>query len=447
MVFGAERLAAALAELDPGWSAASFCVALSGGVDSVVLLHAMRSLRPGRRPSGLRAVHVDHGLQSQSPDWAGHCRAHCERLEVPFEVATLELQAAPGASLEAQAREARYAALAGRLHPGEWLLTAHHRDDQLETVLIQLMRGAGVMGLAAMPARRPLGAGWHVRPLLDVDRAEIAAYAALHALDFQRDPMNESPRFDRAWLRQEVLPQLRARWPAATATVARSAAHLAQAARLLAELAAQDAGPVADGTRLSAAGLRGLSRDRQANLLRWWIRKRGLGLPSAARLDAVIDQLLPARADAQPLVRWPEGEIRRYRGRLYALPRPASAADAAPLPVDPAACCVELGPGWGRFRLVPGSTGGLRMTLPAPVEIRFRSGGETIRPEPGRPRRRLKDLCQESGIVPWMRACLPLVFAGGRLVAVADLWIDAEFRAPPGTSAYAPVWDGRPDLY
>jgi tRNA(Ile)-lysidine synthase len=344
------------------------------------------------------------------------------------------------------AREARYAALAGQLRPGEWLLTAHHEDDQLETVLIQLLRGAGVAGLAGMPGSAPLGPGRHGRPLLGVDRAALAAYAAEQGLAFQRDPMNDDPRFDRGWLRSEILPRLRSRWPAAAATVSRSAAHLAQAARLLAEVAQADALAVADGHRLSVAGLQGLSRDRQANLLRGWLRERRLRPPPAARLAAILDELLPARADAQPLVRWPDGEIRRYRGRLYAMP-PLPAAPRAAALAPGAEGGVDLGVGCGRFSLVPGDAGRILTTLPAPLELRFRSGGESLRTAAGRPRKRLKDLCQEAGIVPWMRQRLPLVYAGGRLVAVADLWVEAEFQAPPGAAGLAPVWDGRPDLY
>lgn len=446
MVFGPERLTAALSALEPGWRSSGFCVALSGGLDSSVLLHAMTTLRrPGGGP-GLRAVHVDHGLQPESAAWAEACRTDCQALGVSLDVITLALAPLRGASVEAQARDARYAAFMRMLRSGEWLLTAHHRDDQLETVLIQLLRGAGVAGLAAMPALARLGSGWHARPLLDVDRAAIAAYAEQHRLVWVRDPMNEATRYDRGWLRARVLPAIRDRWPAAAATVARSASHLAQASRLLAELAQADAAGLVDGGRLSIGGLRRLSHDRQVNLLRWWIHARGLGPPPAARLASALSDLLEARADAKPLVQWPEGELRRYRDRLYALHRIASPqtvidGDAAMQPV------LDLGPGLGRFGLVAGLQGGLRLPLvPAPV-IRFRAGGESLRPHPDRPRKRLKDLCQEAGIVPWMRHCLPLVFVGNRLAAVGDLWIDAEFAAPPGVPALTPVWTDRPELY
>ena len=254
--------------------------------------------------------------------------------------------------------------------------------------------------------------------------------------------MNAALRFDRAFLRARVLPAIRERWPAAAATVARSSRHLAEAARLLAELAAADAARVLDDGRLSLAALASLSRHRQVNLLRWWLHQAGLRPPPAARLDAALPGLLAARPDAAPALRWDEGEVRRYRGRLYAM---------APLPALPGALAagqaLELGAGLGSFYLVAGREGGLHQSEGASASIRFRAGGESLRPHPGRPRKRLKDLCQEAGIVPWMRDRLPLVFVGERLAAVGDLWIDADFAAESGQPALKPVWVARPRIY
>ena len=313
----------------------------------------------------LRAVHVDHGLQPGSADAAERCRLACLQFGIPFGVIRLGLEPSTGESIEAAAREARYAALEGQLAPGEWLLTAHHRDDQLETVLIQLLRGAGVAGLAAMPARARLGQGWHARPLLEVDRAELADYAARESLSWQQDPMNDETRFDRSWLRARVLPAIRERWPAAASTVARSASHLAEASKLLAEVAANDATGVLDGGCLSLEGLKCLSRERRVNLLRWWLRQQGLRPPPAARLAAAMRAFFEARRDAAPCMRWDGGEVRRYRGRLYALP---------PLPGPPELCnttgrSLELGTGLGRFELVPGTEGGLAEPLQAAIAI------------------------------------------------------------------------------
>ncbi len=444
MEFVAERLALALAAIDPDWPAADFCVAFSGGLDSTVLLHTMADLATARALR-LRAIHVDHGLQPQSGAWADACREAGRAAGVAVEVLTLGLVPPPGESVEAAARDARYGALAGRLKPREWLLTAHHRDDQLETVLIQLLRGAGVPGLAAMPARVPFGPGYHARPLLDFDRRCLAQYASHHRLSWLEDPMNVACRFDRGWLRTRVLPAVRERWPAAGATVARSAAHLAQASRLLAELAAADAAGVIDDGRLAIDGLTRLSPDRRVNLVRWWLRSRGLKPPPAGRLVPALRALLEARRDGAPCLRWGEGELRRYRGRLYALspltPPPVLA------PATDAGAMLDLGPGLGRFGLVAGEQGGLCARRSAGAALRFRGGGESLRPHPDRPRKRLKDLCQETGVVPWMRDRLPLVYVSNQLAAVGDLWIDVEFAVPPGQPALKPVWAGRPLIY
>jgi tRNA(Ile)-lysidine synthase len=209
-------------------------------------------------------------------------------------------------------------------------------------------------------------------------------------------------------------------------------------------LAQSDATGLVDGGRLGIEGLQRLSRERQANLLRWWIRSRGLGAPPAARLAAALRELPGARTDATPIVRWPDGELRRYRGRLYAMHPLASIPR---LQVQEArSSVVDLGPGLGKFSLVAGVRGGLRLPLPGEPVVRFRAGGEGLRTHPDRPRKRLKDLCREAGIVPWLRDRLPLVFIGERLAAVGDLWIEAELAAPAGVPALLPVWSDRPEL-
>jgi len=440
--FGADALAASLDAIDPGWRRSILRVALSGGLDSTVLLHAMAALA-AEAQLNLRAIHVDHGLQAESPAWARSCAATCRAAGVPLEILTLRLAPPRGASVEAAAREARYAALAPLLEDGEWLLTAHHRDDQLETVLIQLLRGAGVAGLAAMPVRVAFGRGCHVRPLLDFDRAELVAYAGAHRLAWHEDPMNLDLRFDRGWLRSRVLPAVRERWPSAAVTVARSASHLAEASRLLSEIARADAAGLVDAGRLSLEGLARLSRDRQVNLVRGWLREQGLRPPPSARLQAAMPAFLTAREDGAPALRWDAGEVRRYRGRLYALHPMQEALPAR----NEGGTSLELGPGCGRFTLVEGAEGGLCAARALQPVFRFRRGGESLRPHAERPRKRLKDLCQEAGIVPWMRERLPLVFVGEQLVAVADLWIDADFAAEAGRPALKPVWTGRPQLY
>ena len=256
--------------------------------------------------------------------------------------------------------------------------------------------------------------------------------------------MNEALRFDRGYLRARVLPAIRERWPAAAATVARSAAASRRSLAPARRARGRRRGGLVDDGRVSLAGLERLPRDRQVNVLRWWLRAEGLRPPAAAQLGAVLPDFFSARPDGAPCLAWPEGEIRRYRGRLYA---------GRPLPARPRAVArgeaatFDLGPGLGCLQLVEAVEGGLRTPLPAAPELRFRVGGESLKPHPGRPRKRLKDLCQEAGVVPWMRDRLPLVYVGERLAAVGDLWIDAEFAAPPGQPALKPVWEARPRIF
>lgn len=428
----------ALARSLPGWPRARLCVAFSGGVDSTALLHACRAIRDVHGDLTLRALHVHHGLQPAAASWPAHCAALCAELAVPFASLDLALAPPPGASVEAAAREARYRALAAALVPGEALLTAHHEDDQLETVLLQLFRGAGVAGLAAMPAAAAFGGGWLLRPLLELRRADIEDYARRAGLPRIDDPANSSTRFDRGLLRREIVPRLTARWPSLSRTVARSARHAAVAQGLLDELAALDAEGAVDGARLAAARLQGLSRARQANLLRWWLRRAGLSLPSEARLAAIQDDLLTARAEAQPLVTWEGGEVRRHRGWLHAM-RPLVEVAAGPWSLEPGHR-LEI-PGVGSVELLPAVGAGIRAELQSGgFEVSLQQGGERLRAQGHRIEKSVARLLRESGTPPWLRQRVPLVYGGGRLLAVGGQWIAAEAAAGTGQDGFRVGW-------
>ncbi len=414
----------------------SLLVAVSGGLDSIALLHAAAAVcasPAARKRWALRALHVHHHLQSAADAAARLCRSECRRLGVPLSIRHLSLGELHGESIEAAARDARYAACALALRPGEVLLTAHHDDDQLETVLLQLLRGAGVAGLAAMPALTRFGRGWHARPLLGCTRAGIERWARARALAWIDDVSNLDPRFDRNYLRLEVLPALHARWPAAARVVSRSAAHLADAQGLLQQLGHEDLAQAGVGQALEIAALVRLTAPRQRNLLRVWLGAAGLRVPDTARLERIRTELPGARADANPAVTWEGGSVRRHRGLLYALPQ---------LPPGPAELVwswrrrreVELGPGLGLLRLVDDSRGPLALAmLPARLLVGSRRGGEQLRLQAGGPRRALKDLLREAGVLPWWRERLPVLRAGSGIVAVADLWCDATYRATPRT--------------
>lgn len=412
-----ERLCQALGRLPP---ARRRLAALSGGLDSVVLLHALAGLECA---PPLIAVHVHHGLSPRAEAWAAACEALCRRLGVTFHCLRVDAAPGRGESPEAAARHARYGALAAFMQPGDGLLTAHHRRDQAETLLLQLLRGSGPAGLAAMPLWQPLGPGWHGRPLLEVDRPQLEAYARAHGLDWVEDESNQDPALDRNRLRHEILPLLRARWPAVDATLARAAALQAEAQDLLAERAREDLETLRgeDPGTLSVAALARLRRPRQRNALRGWLEEKGLPLPGRARLESLLQQALGAAPDAAVRVAWPGAEVRRYRDALHAM---------APLAAPPPGLCL---PWDGRTPLaVPGT--GVTLTrdgvmrchgldpaaLPAPVTVGLRRGGERLRL--GGRTRVLKKLLQARGIPPWERERIPLIHAGDRLAVVWGLW-------------------------
>jgi tRNA(Ile)-lysidine synthase len=421
-----------------------YVIALSGGLDSTVLAHALTMTRE-RHGKSLLAVHVDHQLHPESARWNEYCRRLADTLNIEFVAETVSVDAGGGGGREAAAREARYALLARHTGDRDWLLSAHHRNDQAETLLLNLMRGSGPAGIAGIGLLTRFSAGWLVRPLIDVAREALEAYAAAQDLRWVDDPSNEDLRFDRNYLRHQVLPVLEQRWPAVVERLARSADLAGEAATMLDELAASDLQKVGDGAaRIDIAGLLALTPARQRNLLRHAIRREGLPAPGGARLAAVLDSVLHAREDAQPLVQWDGAEVRRYRGKLYLLPplsEPAWPSEGRSLDDAP----VSLGHGMGSLRLAPGAARGLSgAVVERGLCVHMRKGGEEIKLLGQVYTKKLKKLLQEKGIVPWMRDRLPLIYAGDELVAVADLWIAAEAASEPGAAI---CWDDRPELH
>jgi tRNA(Ile)-lysidine synthetase-like protein len=305
--FSAATLAGVLDRLIPS-DATGLVVALSGGLDSSCLATALaelaaRGVLPAQLP--LRAVHVDHGLQGAAVDFRAASGALCERLRLALDVVTLSVALPPGSSIEAEARDARYRALAAQLRPGECLLSAHHGDDQAETFLLQALRGAGPKGLASMPERRALGPGWQLRPLLGVTRRDLEAYAASAGIEPTLDPMNRDRRFDRAYLRHELWPLLEQRWPGAATALARSARHSAEAQQLLDALADDDLATLRDGEALSAQALRRLGETRRLNALRRWLSVDSYSSP-AASFPRSAERASPPRPRRDPRGARPE---------------------------------------------------------------------------------------------------------------------------------------------
>jgi tRNA(Ile)-lysidine synthase len=424
--FDAEWLAMRLEALAGPLKGGRFCVAYSGGVDSTALLLGLARLRRRHR-FALRALHVNHQLQPGAAAWAAAAARRARAWRVAVRTLTVQVPQRRGRSLEAEARAVRYAALAAQLAPGEQLLTAHNQDDQLETVLMQLIRGAGLAGLAAMPGVAPFAGGRLLRPLLPVPRALLQQFLEQNGVRWIDDPSNLDERFDRNYLRQRVVPALRARWPAVAATVSRSARHAAEAQQLLGAVAERALDAALDGTALKVSVLRRLRAAERRALVRHWITRRGLVPPDQRVLEEVTARIIHARQDAQPLLRWNGGELRRHGDRLYA------AVERAPARLEPlewrwrARRSLSL-PGGGSLRLAADRHGDIALgRLPALLQVRFRGGGERLGEAFGS--RALKDLLQQSRLPPWQRGELPLLCGEGRILAVPGLWVAPQLAA------------------
>lgn len=405
-----------LGALQPWRTAPRWHLAFSGGLDSTVLLHLLARLSARERLPPISVIHVHHGLQSVADDWPVHCRSVCEGLGMELQIVRVRIE--PGPSIERAAREARYAALREHLGAAEVLFVAQHRDDQAETLLFRLLRGAGVRGLASMPAVRALGDGWLVRPLLDVGRDELEAYARELGLTWVDDPSNQCTGHARNYLRHRVMPLLRQRWPRAVENMARTAAHLGEAQQLLDELAEIDLREARTPSRyqwlpmprLSLSSLESLSLARQRNALRSWLVDL-TALPDSDHW-AGWDALRDAAPDAAPIWRLAAGELHKGDGCVWWLSGPWLVTVAGPVEWLQPNNALQL-PGNGLLRL-SGYVG------QGSLQVRYRRGGESLN-LPGRGRRDLKRLLNEAGVPGFVRSRLPLLFCNGELIAVANL--------------------------
>jgi tRNA(Ile)-lysidine synthase len=441
VTFTSGHLRAHLAELAKQAGRPSrYVIAFSGGLDSTALAHALAASNTN---IPIVAIHIDHGLHDDSARWSEHCEAFARGLGIEYRSRVVTVQLESGKGPEASAREARYTALHAELQHGDWLLSAHHREDQAETLLLNLVRGSGPAGIAGIGAIRRFGPGWLARPLLNTDRASLRDYVAAHGLQWIEDPSNTDRRFDRNFLRHDILPRLKSRWPDIGARLHRSAAHAGEAAALMADLAQIDLDALGGAAaRLPIDGLLALTPGRQRNLLRHALRLLGLSTPTALQLERILMEVLPAREDAQPHVTWPGASVRRYRNSLYLLPEVL--ADA-PLCGPISAHEVPLGAGLGVLHFESGAARGLSPgLLERGLRLDIRQGGEEFKPEGHAHTRKLKKLLQEEGVVPWMRERLPLIYSGDQLVAVGDLWIASEASSKPGVGIR---WSERPALH
>ncbi len=401
---------------------APIVVGFSGGMDSTVLLHAL-TLSVAARAQGLQAVHVHHGLHPEADRWAAHCERVCADFDVPLRVVRVQVDLAGGRGPEGAARVARLAAFRSALNTDDMLALAHHRDDQAETILLRLLRGAGGDGLAAMRRRSRMQTLHLWRPLLDVPRTTLQQYATAHALPWIEDPSNNETRYDRNFLRHRVLPLLAERWPHAKRSLAHSAALLAEQSHLLAETTAKQLDALQGATGvLSLTGLLAHRHAHRARLLRLWLARQGFPAPTSSILAAIERDLLHARADGDACVAWADVVVHRWRDGLQAM------HPSVPVPTDWSA----RWDGTAALQLPDGARIELRGTerFDMPVTVRMRQGGERIHLIGRAHSHALKHVLQERDVPPWTRARMPLLFAGdGELLAAGDRVLSARMDA------------------
>ncbi|HBI21942.1 MAG TPA: tRNA lysidine(34) synthetase TilS [Legionella sp.] len=389
-------------------------VGLSGGLDSVVLLHqlAHQPDLTGR----VRAVHIHHGLSLYADAWLHHCQSLCIALGVPLMVRHVEFDRR--ANIEANARHARFDAFAALMTGGDGLLLAHHADDQAETVLLQLFRGAGVDGMAAMPAVKPFGGGDVVRPFLMHTRHTLEAYARRHQLTWVEDDSNQDIAFSRNYLRHQIMPLLQEKWPGVVANLVRTAQHCQQAKDNLAVLASLDCARNGEQQALSAdtlplALIQPLDPARAANVLRSWLMNNSVRMPSTQTFNRLMTEVVLARNDARACVEWDRMAVRRYQQMLY-LVRGASRGLAnevwSSFPE-----CIDVGTR-GDSLCASIAVAGLYVPNGSQVEVRFRQGGELFSWR-GQTKS-LKQLFQQWCVPPWQRCDVPLIYIDGHLAQV-----------------------------
>jgi len=421
-------------------------IALSGGVDSAVLLDVLQELRASQELS-LSAVHVNHQISTHAGEWEAFCRSLCERHGIPLTVQRVQVTS-DGSGIEAAARRLRYRAYA--CLDADYVALAHHLDDQAETLLLQLLRGAGPKGLAGMPVIRSQESAQNngkasapliLRPLLDVRRSQIEAYAESRRLEWVEDDSNTDSRYDRNYLRNELLVQLEARFPGYRETLARTARNLADHVMLAEELARIDAQSL-DRSAISAERLRQLSHARALNLLRQLFSDRGLQMPPRARLEEALRQCREAGRDAEIQVTFGDAVLRCYRDRVELVENsPNMPADWQSRWDGNHELILPDGLGVLRSRAVIGEGIARRHFEIRAATVRGRSGGERMQPGENRPRRALKSLLQEHAIPPWERSRMPLVFFGEQLAWVPGIGVAAEFRAAAAEPGVAPEWE------
>ncbi|NQY26562.1 MAG: tRNA lysidine(34) synthetase TilS [Piscirickettsiaceae bacterium] len=415
------------------------CIAYSGGVDSHVLLHILAN-NPNPKLKNCIAIHIDHGLNPDSRQWTQHCAAIAEQLNVDFCNIKIDVQNIKELGMEAAARQARYHAFQNTLTQDEVLLTAQHQNDQAETLLLQLLRGAGPKGLSAMAMQSQMGQMQLLRPLLSVSQADIVAYAKQYQLQWIEDPSNLETQWNRNYIRHTIWPIIEQRWPSAAITISRSAAHCAEASELMADLAQQDLASLNiqyNDSKIAISPLLTLSPARLRNALRYIIEWKQLPLPSTICLQKIIDDVCLAKQDSVPIVSWTGVEVRRYHDALYFM-LPLAEHDGA----ERLSCnnTNELALQNQQVMSWQSAPQGINQQLiSSGLTIRYRQGGEKIKPQGHAHHKTLKHLFQQWNIPTWQRERIPLIFKDDELIVVVGHCISDSMLSSTQEITYIPM--------
>ena len=421
-------------------------VGFSGGLDSHVLLYLLSQYQTRLKPK-IVAIHINHGLNNQADSWVKHCKKVCNDLEIEFRAESVEATAPKGESQEAWARNVRYEKINQFMVNEDILLTAHHSDDMAETLLLQLLRGAGPPGLASMPLNIRFGEGWHCRPLLFYTRSQLKEFADYNELSWVEDNSNLDPKYDRNYLRHNVIPIIKERWPAMAKTLTRAAVLQAETSLLLENLARIDlVNCMTNNTNnLNIKGLNLLSTERVKNVIRYWIKSEGYTTPTAVQLHKIISDVINAKASSEPCVSWQGTQIRRYRDILFLTPPlPDNSSKQERICWQLVNDCTLL---MGNLTASHGKGNGIKAEKcrNKDIIVKFRCGSETIKK--GAHHRKLRTLFQEAGIPSCFRDFIPLIYIDEKLVAVSGLHVDDDFAATNCEDAIQIHWSAAESVF
>ena len=424
--------------------ATKYTIALSGGVDSMVLLDLLSKAK--RSSDEVRAIHINHNLHEDSKEWVDFVKEACKKYKLPLIIESIKPKQ-QGFGLEADARDQRYKKFKEIILDNECLLTAHHLDDQIETILYRIFRGTGLDGLRSIRKNDKFGKGLICRPLISVPRADIEQYAKINNIKWIEDPTNKNIDFDRNYLRKDIIPSIKKRWPKVQTTIPRLSSLAENNQKLLHELAKEDVGEIKKFNVLDLGILSDKSALRINNIFRFMILKNKMGIPSLKVLEDGIETLINAESDS-PIVSWDGCSIRRYKNTLYFFNHDLKQNEIRPLKmkwfIDEA---INLGGNRGSIqaRFIKGEGIALNK-CPKSLEIKYRKGGEQIKPSGHKITKSLKNLFQENNVLPWVRDQIPLVYLDEDLISVGDLWFNQDYRAKEQEEGFLISWDRNIDI-